>query len=146
MDLQQAASKLLKPLGFEVLELRISNSSKRLVLLRIDRLDQKAVSMDDVTLATKIFSLELDRLDPFDNSYKLEVQSPGPERPLITSGHFDRFQGLLVKVNTGGEAFKGKVCHVKENIVTFEVNNESRTIKITDIDSARLAQWPKSPR
>ena len=146
VELQKSANKLIKSLGFEVLELYISGSGKKLLLLRIDRLDQKAVSIDDVTLVTEVFSLELDRLDPFDGPYKLEVQSPGPERPLITSKHFERFKGLLAKVRTGGEVFKGKISHVKENIITFEINGETRAIKITDIDSAKLAQWPKSPR
>ena len=116
------------------------------MLLRIDRLDQKTVSIEDVTLATEIFSLELDRLNPFNNSYKLEVQSPGPERPLITSGHFERFQGLLAKVHMGNETFKGKICDVQEDVVTFEVDSKPRAIKIAAIDHARLAQWPKNPR
>ncbi len=116
------------------------------VLLRIDRFDQKAVSIDDVTLATEVFSLELDRLNPFDGFYKLEVQSPGPERPLITSEHFQRFQGLLAKVNLSSESFKGKICFVKEETVTFEVANEFRKLRISEIDSAKLAQWPENPR
>ena len=129
------------------MELYISgNGNKRLLLLRIDRFDQKAVSIEDVTLATEVFSLELDRLNPFDNSYKLEIQSPGPERPLITSKHFERFQGLLAKIHVANETFKGKICNVQEDIVTFEVDSKPRAIKIAAIDNAKLAQWPKTPR
>ena len=138
---------MLKPLGFEVLELYVSGKGlKKRILLRIDRFDQKAVSIDDVTLATEVFSLELDRLNPFDGSYNLEVQSPGPERPLITSKHFKRFQGLLAKVNLSDESFKGKICLVNEETITFEVANEFRELRISEISSAKLAQWPENPR
>ena len=84
-DLLDAAKDILTPMGYEVLELEVTGSgNKRHVLLRIDRLDEGIVSMDDVTLATEVFSLELDRLDPFESSYKLDVSSPGPERPLFS--------------------------------------------------------------
>lgn len=144
-DLQQTASKLLKPLGFEVLEILVTGSgSKGRILLRIDRLDQQAVSIDDVILATEVFGLELDRINPFDNSYKFEVESPGPKRPLITVEHFKRFQGSLVKVQFNNklttEIFKGRIHLVEDELITFEVNNKLKQILISDIDSARLAE------
>ncbi len=65
---------------------------------------------------------------------------------MITKEHFKRFQGLLAKVHTTNETFKGKINLVKEEAVVFELDTGPREIKINDIDSAKLAQWPKSPR
>ena len=147
MDLAGAAQNVLGPLGFEVLELTVGGKgSKRLVLLRIDRADEQVVTMEDVSTATEVFGLELDRLDPFDSPYRLEVESPGPERPLFRARHFERFHDLLAKVRVGNETFKGKVRGVSEDAVTFEVDGERRTIKLSDIGSARLAEWPDTPR
>ena len=106
MDLAQAAAEVLEPLGYEVLELDIGASGRsRRVLLRIDRLDEAVVSMDDVERASEVFGLELDRLDPFQEPYRLEVESPGSQRPLVTPRHFERFSGLLAKVRAG-ESFR----------------------------------------
>ena len=92
MELAEAAETLLGPLGYEVLELTVSGKGKkRNVLLRIDRLDSAPVTMEDVETATGVFSLELDRLDPFEGEYNLEVESPGPERPLSNGGTFPAF-------------------------------------------------------
>ena len=147
MELTKAAEDLLAPLGFEVLELTVGGKSKkRNILLRIDRLDQQVVTMEDVSLATEVFSLELDRLDPFESEYKLEVESPGPERPLKRPEHFRRFHDLLAKVRVGNETFRGTVREVTGESVTFEVGKERRTVALKDIDSARLAEWPDSPR
>jgi ribosome maturation factor RimP len=146
MDLTAAAREVLTPLGFEVLELDISGAgSKRRVLLRIDRLDEQVVTMDDVTTATEVFGLELDRLDPFEGAYKLEVESPGSERPLVTARHFERFHDLEAKVRARGETFRGKIRRVAGETVTFEVGGELRDYPLHELQ-ARLAEWPSEPR
>ncbi len=145
-ELKDAARAILEPLGYEVLELSIlGQGRKRRLLLRIDRLDEKTVGMDDVTLATRTFGLELDRLDPFDTPYELEVESPGPQRPLFTARHFERFHDLQVKVKTRGESFRGIIRTVANDQVTFEVGKELKTFPVTDVQ-ATLAEWPKEPR
>jgi len=114
--------------------------------LRIDRLDRQPVAMADVALASRVFGLELDRLDPFDSPFKLEVESPGPQRPLVTAEHFRRFQGLAAKVQVKGETFKGVICNVGDEAVTFEIGATQRTVALRDIDQARLAEWPETHR
>lgn len=147
MELGQAAEEVLTPLGFEVLELTVSSKgSEKRLLLRIDRLDEGTVSIDDVAVASEAFGLELDRLDPFDRPYALEVESPGPQRPLTRARHFQRFHDLLVKVRTGAETFTGRVKKVEGDRITFEVGKEERIVQVHELESARLAEWPKEPR
>ena len=147
MDIAQAATEVLGPLGYEVLELDLGASGRsRRVLLRIDRLDEAVVSMDDVERASEVFGLELDRLDPFEEPYRLEVESPGSQRPLVTPRHFERFSGLLVNVRVGAEKFKGRITRVEDDTVTFDVNGQERSLTTAQIDSARLAEWPSEPR
>lgn len=146
MDLEQAARTILEPLGYEVLELSTQGQGKkRRLLLRIDRLDEQVVTMDDVATASEVFGLELDRLDPFTEPYELEVESPGSERPLFTRRHFERFHNLAAKVRVRDETFKGIIRQVSEDSVTFEVDKEQRTYPLRDVQ-ARLAEWPSEPR
>lgn len=147
MELEEAAKEVLEPLGYEVLELTIGRKGKhKNVLLRIDKLEGGVVSMEDVETATGVFSLELDRLDPFAGEYNLEVESPGPERPLVTQRHFERFSGLLAKVKTPTENFTGRITAVTADSVSFASQGEIKTLALADIQSARLAEWPDSPR
>ena len=146
MDLFEAAENLLGPLGYEVLELESTGSGeKRRVLLRIDRLDEKIVTMDDVTKVTDVFGLELDRLDPFNEPYKLEVASPGSQRPLFKQRHFERFHDLGVKVKRGSNSFKGVVRGANQDSVSIEVDGELRDYAYNDV-KVRLAEWPDTPR
>lgn len=147
MELAQAATEVLAPLGYEVLECSASvRGGKRRVLLRIDRLDEAGVTVDDVSTAAEVFGLELDRLDPFEGAYSLEVESPGAKRPLLTPRHFQRFHDLLAKVRLADETFTGRIRAVDDERVTFEVEGASRQVRIDAIRNARLAEWPDEPR
>jgi ribosome maturation factor RimP len=154
MDLHQAAREALAPLGYEVLEVSVSRGrgggrgeGQRKVLLRIDRLDEGVVSVDDVQRAAQAFGLELDRLDPFPDAYRLEVESPGAERPLVTARHFERFRDLLVKVRVHDETLSGRVRGVENETIMLELDGGAqREIAISAIERARLAEWPTSPR
>jgi len=147
MDLVEAATEILEPLGYEILEVTVAEGGRKSrVLLRIDRLDEQAVSIEDVATASEVFGLELDRLDPFDHPYRLEVESPGAKRPLTRSRHFQRFHDLYAKVRLVGEAFRGRIRQADATSVTFDIDGVSRKVAITDIVSARLDEWPDQPR
>lgn len=146
-DLDSTARDVLGPLGYEVLESKVSRSGRTpRVLIRIDRVDEATVSVEDVRIASEAIGLELDRLDPFTGAYHLEVESPGAERPLRTARHFERFHDLDVKVKTNDAAFRGKVVRTDGTSVTFLVDGIERSVPLADIASARLAEWPSEPR
>ncbi len=147
MDLAHAAEEVLAPLGYELLEATAIRTGRSLrVLIRIDRSDEQPVRVEDVRIASEAMSLELDRTDPFDGPYRLEVESPGAKRPLRTARHFERFDGLKAKVRAGERAFTGIVRGVRNDAVTFEVDGELLVLDLSDIESARLAEWPDAPR
>ena len=149
MDLTQAARDTLTPLGYEVLEVSVGPHGRtRRVLLRIDRLDEQVVGVDDVRRAAEAFGLELDRLDPIEGAYQLEVESPGAQRPLFTARHFERFRDLLVKLRVGGNQLSGRVRAVEDDVVVFETaaGEPPRRLRLDEIERAHLAEWPESPR
>ena len=147
MELEPAARAVLAPLGYDVLELTISRKGRTpRILVRIERQDEAAVTFDDVRVASETFGLELDRLDPFDSAYALEVESPGSTRPLRTARHFERFHDLKAKVRTRDQTFTGVIRSVEDDIVTFEVDGAPVRCALHDIASARLAEWPDEPR
>jgi ribosome maturation factor RimP len=56
------------------------------------------VTLDDLALASRLVSRELDAHDPMPGHYTLEVTSPGVERALRTPAHFRREVGKLVAI------------------------------------------------
>ena len=74
--------------------------------------EEEYVSTDDCEKVSRFLSEELDRLDPIEQNYYLEVSSPGMDRQLLTQRHYDKYAGRLVEVKLykaveGSKNFEG---------------------------------------
>lgn len=144
--LVQIAQEAVSPLGFEVLEVQQQRQGgEQIVLVRIDRLDEQPVTMDDITKASRAAEAEFDRVDPIPGEYRLEFESPGAKRPLTRARHFERMIGLKAKVKTDAQTFTGQIKAVNGEDVTFDVSGEDVTVKAGDVQ-ANLAEFPDRHR
>jgi ribosome maturation factor RimP len=111
------------------------------------------VTLDSLSLATRLISRELDHDDPINGSYTLEVTSPGVERPLRTATHFQREIGRLVTArlrdpSADPRRVHGTLASCDDHSVTIACDDGvERTIQISDIDKARLVvDWTPTPK
>ena len=146
-DIATIASEVLEPLGYEVLEVTTGQGKATTQLLvRIDRLDEQPVSVEDLERASHVLGLELDRLDPIAGEYKLDLESPGPKRPLTRARHFERMLGLKTKVKRQGGSLVGKIVAVDDESVTLELDGgKVEKVSLAGI-RATLAEWPSTHR
>ena len=80
-----------------------------------------------------------------DYPFRLEVSSPGPERPLVTIEHFSRFLGNRARVKTrsaveGRTTFTGTIASVKDQTVFIECEDGLIPIALSEITAARLCR------
>lgn len=141
VDLWRLVEEAVEPLDLEVLEVREAPGE---VLVRLERKDERPISVADLERASRAIEAVLDRVDPIPGSYRLLVESPGPKRPLFTRRHFERFQGLKAKV-PGPEGFTGRILRVEGDEVVFQVGQEEKRLRIGTF-RANLAEWPEEPR
>ncbi len=141
VDLWRLVEEAVEPLDLEVLEVKEAPGE---VLVRLERKDERPISVADLERASRAIEAVLDRVDPIPGSYRLLVESPGPKRPLFTRRHFERFQGLKAKV-PGPEGFTGRILRVEEDEVVFQVGQEEKRLRIGTF-RANLAEWPEEPR
>ncbi len=74
---------------------------------------------------------------------RLEVSSPGLDRPLKRPQDFARFVGEQVQIKVrlpmdGRRRFVGKLQAVEEGGIAIEVDGKLTSIAFSDIDKARL--------
>jgi ribosome maturation factor RimP len=146
--IEDIVHEALEPLGFEVLEVVVSGSKRSsLVLVRMDRLDEQPVTTTDLERASRVLGLEMDKFDPIQGEYRLELESPGPKRPLTRQRHFERMMGLKAKVKVAGVGgFVGKIVEVTPEAVTLEGDaQERRSFPLAGI-VANLAEFPDRHR
>lgn len=142
-------SEIAQQLGneYELLEVQMQNASGRPVLLvRIDRMDEQPVSVDDIEQVTRRVSTWLDGADPIGGEYRLEVESPGAKRPLLRARHFERMLGLKAKVRGGEHAFTAPIKAVTGEQVTFDVPGQGDVTLPIGAIKANLAEFPSEHR
>jgi ribosome maturation factor RimP len=103
------------------------------------------VSLDDCRGVSRDISTALDVTEGVapDAAYRLEVGSPGLDRPLFALADFARFAGEPVKVQTrvpvaGRKRFSGKLVGVEGDAVKLELDGQLVTLQLGEIAKANL--------
>lgn len=134
---------LLAQLGYELVDLEYApGRHQSLVRVFIDR--PAGVGIDDCERVSHELSALLDVEDPVPTAYRLEVSSPGFDRPLRTRAHFERFAGSRVFVELkapreGRRRYTGMLRGVDAEGITLEVDRQSVGVPFAEIEKARLA-------
>lgn len=86
------------------------------------------ITIDDCQSVSEKLSDELDRVDPIQRSYILEVSSPGLGRPLKKDRDFERYKGEMIEIKLfspieGKKIFKGELLGLVNNEVTIKLEN-----------------------
>jgi ribosome maturation factor RimP len=115
-----------------------------------------SVDLEQLSLATRLISRELDHADPVPGRYTLEVTSPGVERALRTPAHFQREIGKtisvrLANVETEQRRLEGVLVAADERTATIRIDAGGepvdRVIDIDNIDRARTVfVWGPQPK
>ncbi len=140
---------IVESFGLRLWDVRLVKEGASLYLrVFIDK--DEGITIEDCENVSRAIDEPLDRLDPVDGEYTLEVCSPGIERELIRDEHFEQFIGadVMVKmirpIEGIGREFCGKLKaynkpditiedHSGENEVTF-AKKEAVYIKLDDFD------------
>jgi ribosome maturation factor RimP len=114
------------------------------------------VTLDDLALASRLVSRELDAQDPVPGHYTLEVTSPGVERALRTPAHFRREIGKVVAIRLADvghdeRRVTGTLIAADDTSATVAVDGPQgaaeRTVPYDQIDRAKTVfEWGPAPK
>ena len=138
MKLGEILERTLPPMGYELVDW---DSSPRSGVVRVFIDKPKGVDVEDCARVsnhlTHLFAVEQIAYD------RLEVSSPGLDRPLKKAEDFDRFAGVEVKLTLrdaidNARRMKGILRGVEGESVLLDTEAGRRTIALANIDKARL--------
>jgi len=136
-DREEWLRNTLEGLGYELVDLESSRGG----LIRVFIDAPQGINVDDcarvshhLTRAFVVEGVDYERL---------EVSSPGLDRPLKRLVDFERFSGREASVKLklprdGRRRFEGRIAGVEAGKVLLEVEGERLAIGFEDIDRARL--------
>ena len=107
---------VLAGIGYRLVRIRISGLDGCTVQIMAERPDG-SMTIDDCEVVSRALSPVLDVADPIDRAYRLEVSSPGMDRPLVRRSDFERYAGHQIKVELaapldGRRRFRGVLLGV----------------------------------
>jgi len=113
----------------------------RTLRLYIDR--PGGVTLDDCAYISRQSNDVLDVYLEHSGPYRLEVSSPGTNRPLAKKTDFEKFKGNRVQVRTGRpidgkNRFKGVLLGISEDRVNLSIHDKTVAIPHEEIIMARL--------
>jgi ribosome maturation factor RimP len=142
------AGPVLQQMGYRLVRIRISGEAGCTVQIMAERPDG-TMQIEDCEAVSRALSPVLDIADPIDRAYRLEISSPGIDRPLVRRSDFERYAGHLVKIEMavahhGRKRFRGTLGGVEGDAVKLHRDdapaNEEASVLLAmeDIAEARL--------
>ena len=123
--------------GYAIVRLRLMGGGARGRTLQImaERPEDGDMGIDDCTKLSRAVSEVMDSADPVSGEYRLEVSSPGIDRPLTRLEDFDTYEGCEARIELdrlaeGRKRFKGVLAGVEGVNVGVDLEGETDTAMI----------------
>jgi ribosome maturation factor RimP len=147
------AGPVLAQLGFRLVRVKLMQQSGQILQIMAERPDG-IMTIDDCEAASQALSPELDVADFISGEYRLEISSPGVDRPLVRVSDFRRAVGHEARVElthpteSGRKRFRGIIKGVegdgREGKVSIERNDAREdeeklvVLSLADLEEAKL--------
>ena len=136
----------LKGLGYDLVRVAfVGGKSDPTLQIMAERPDTRQLDLGDCETISRRLSDVLDAADPIDGSYRLEVSSPGIDRPLTRLRDYDDWSGhearvTLAEAQGGRKQFSGTLRGTGEGGVVHVLGKDGKdyVLPFSSIASAKL--------
>ena len=140
----------VKHLGFDLVRvMMIGGASDPTLQVMAERPDTRQLDLADCEKLSRSLSELLDREDPVEGSYRLEVSSPGIDRPLTRPADYRDWAGheariTLAAPRDGRKQFTGQLEGLDDDQVRLtDKEGRAHALPLSAISSAKLVLTDK---
>jgi len=138
---------VLASLGYRLVRVRVTAFAGCTVQIMAERPDG-GMTIEDCEIASRALSPVLDVADPIETAYRLEVSSPGIDRPLVRRSDFARYAGHVAHIEMqvpidGRRRFRGELRGLEGDNVKLSFSDADKDhvdvlLPINEMTEARL--------
>src|SRR5918995_4946784 len=115
------AEPVIEGLGYRLVRVQVFPQSGLTVQIMAERPDG-SMTVGDCETISRALSPVFDTKDPVDQPHRLEISSPGLDRPLVRRSDFERYAGHVAKIEMargmdGRKRFRGVLLGVEGDAV-----------------------------
>lgn len=140
---EKAARPLAEEMGLSLWDVEfVKEGASYYLRLYIDK--ESGVGIDDCEAFHRRIDPIIDELDPIEQSYFLEVSSPGLNRVLKRPEHFQAMRGKTIRVRlyqpdeTGAREITGVLKAFADGVITIGQDGGEKNIRLKDTVSVKL--------
>ena len=143
-----AIARLIEPaardMGLDLVRVAmIGGTSDPTLQVMAERPDTRQLTIDDCADLSRRIGEILDEADPIEEAYRLEVSSPGIDRPLTRRSDFADWAGHEARVRfvepiDGAKQVSGDIEGIDGDTIRIATPKGERTVDFNNIASAKL--------
>jgi ribosome maturation factor RimP len=147
VDTIRQIAELIEPtihdLGFEIVRVSMAGGQRPTLQVMVEPRAGGPMTVEHCAGLSHAISALLDVSDPIGGSYRLEVTSPGIDRPLVRRADFERFAGFEARLETaepiaGRRRFRGRLAGVIDDEVCLRLPDGEQRIPYDAVKKAKL--------
>jgi ribosome maturation factor RimP len=134
----------VKALGLDLVRVAmIGGKSDPTLQVMAERPETRQLTIDDCSELSRRLSDKLDEIDPIEGAYRLEVSSPGIDRPLTRLADFADWAGHEARIRfdqpiDGAKQVSGIIDGIAGDTVRVSTTKGPREVPFSSIASAKL--------
>ena len=143
-DLAALVEPVLADLGFRLVRVQLSGKEGQTLQIMAERPDG-TMSVGDCELVSKQLSPVLDAYDPLPGAYRLEISSPGIDRPLVRPSDFEDWAGFEARIElnqpvNGRKRFRGVLEGFEDGEVRLECELDQVGVQVLGFPVALISE------
>jgi len=120
------AEPVVESLGFRIVRVQVTGRDGLTVQIMAERPDG-TLTIEDCETISRNISPVLDVHDPVRGAYRLEISSPGIDRPLVRPSDFEAWRGYEARIEVkepidGRKRFRGRLEGVENGEALIEID------------------------
>lgn len=140
--LNEISTKVAEERGYEIVEVAYKKATPH-SLVSVFIYKEDGISLDDCDTMSRAIEEEFDKEDIIEESYYLEVSSPGLDRPIKTQDDLRRNKGKLVEAKLfapldGNKLYEGVLASYTKDTVILD--NEGKEVELPLKSISKMSQ------
>lgn len=146
--LERKLNDLIAPVvthkGYRLVSVRVHGADgANTVQIMAENPATRRLGVDECAVLSREIAALMDVEDPIKSAYRLEVSSPGIDRPLISLQDFADFSGFEAKVEIepgleGRKRFKGRITGLEDELILMDTEEGPVKLPFAAVQKAKL--------
>jgi len=142
--LNDMSAPVIEDLGFALVQVKHLSDNGGTVQVMAEDPATGRLGVDDAAKISRALSAVFDVEDPINGAYRLEVSSPGIDRPLTRLADFEKYKDFEVKLESdipnenGQRKFRGFIVGVKGEMIQIKADQDNFEIPFGALTKAKL--------